>query len=847
MKAFISQETDAIDVDDEFINLVNFSRRRRRFTYEFAVRVNQIRAIKLRANRLRITLRYPSENKRKTLFDSDQSMSPEEAIDAILMDKPKTKDRIRSKRRNIISRRNIDITNRLNNEIARYVDRFGEEDAVTLLPTIRAYEFKTVQALREENSETSYVNDTVTYEDYSTAKSADLVPLSLEAINRFHKDPANLVMCRDKINTQDDAIRGTLKTYKSEKDAKKSKIVKTLRKDLIEINNVASIDELPPGELIPVLVRRKKQYVTVRRRINIRNKVFRRSRNLEVVVELLDREGAIVQRETHKLNHSKYYNDYTIPRVSPLIRYVNCVPGKNVLEIRQRDKKCNAIEVYRRKISDSDVLINSDYELVGRYRIRKRGRSKTTGGRFLRIIDEVQNTNPIIYRAIPVRGRRRGYGFKSVVAPPCKIGLANQVVRNKFSSIFVHPVEEGLSIEVKNFDTSAGTLRVLRKDLSAKERDYRPLTEELKDVTTPDIIIDSESMSFIDTSVRDGRTYEYTVDLTYVDGTRIRTIGTAFTEYHALDNEIEFEVEDVNVSNFRAPNVRMTIDTDETQTRGKTNLANMLKNYIKRSGTKSFYNSEEQEEELRDEADLLTVFSIERHNLTTGEREQFNIFNPASSPIFDDARLSRSSRLKPLEAGNEYRYVVTGCRIHPASLFRRSKIKRIDRRTKRKYSISVAKKLSRKTLRTGTILPRRGRSRNTGKNTIFNAAKTGSVKIVKVDLRDNMPAIKTGDVERINNYENKLTWSVQGDASKIDHFIISIDRRRSSIPVFHAIALSGRNRYVLIDRFTPKIRGPVEFKITPVYVDFTRGETVQIGQIVSSGIASKRRRQGRRY
>lgn len=847
MRTFISQETDAIDVDDEFINLVNFSRRRRRFTYEFAVRVNQIKAIKLRATKLRITLRYPSENKRRTMFGDGQSMSPEEAINAILMDKPKTKDRVRSKRKNIISRRNIDISNRLNNEIARYVDRFGEEDALTLLPSIRTFEFKTVADLREENTATSYLNDSVTYEDYSTAKSAELVPLSLEAINRFHKDPANLVMCRDKINTQDDAIRGTLKTYAAESDAKKSKIIKTLRKDLIEINNVASIEELPPDELIPVLVRRKKQYVTVRRRINIRNKVFRKSRNLEVVVELLDREGAIVQRETHKLNHSKYYNDYTIPRVSPSIRYVNCTPGKNVLEIRQRDKKCNAIEVYRRTISDSDKLINSDYELVGRYRIRKRGRSRTTGGRFLRIVDEVQNTNPIIYRAIPVRGRRRGYGFKSVVAPPCKIGMTNQVTKNKFSSIFVHPVEEGLAIEIKNFDETAGTLRLLRKDLTSKEKDYKPLSRELKDVVTPDILITSNEMEFIDTSVKDGRTYEYTVDLTYIDGTKIRTIDTAFTEYHALDSEIEFEVEDVNISNFRSPNVRMRIETDESQSSGKTNLSNMLKNYIKRSGTKSYYNSEDQAEELRDESDLLTVFSIERHNLTTGEREQFNIFNPASTPVFDDARLSRSSRMKSLEAGNEYRYVITGCRIHPASLFRRSKVQRTDRRTRRKYSVSVAKKLSRKTLKTGTLLPRRSRSRNTGKNTVFNAAKTGSIKIVKVDLRENMPTIRSGDVERINNYENKLTWTVQGDSSKIDHFIISIDRRRSSIPVFHAISLAGRSRYVLIDRFTPKIRGPVEFKITPVYVDFTRGETIQIGQIVSSGIASKRRRQGRRY
>ena len=847
MKAFTSQEIDAIDVDDEFINLVNYSRRRRRFTYEFAVRVNQIRAIKLRASKLRITLRYPTSKKRKSAFDGPGGLTPASAIDALLVDRPKTKDRIRARRRDIIARRHIDITSRFNNEIARYVDRFDEEDAITLLPNIRTYEFKTVSDLLDENIETSYVNSLITEEDLSTQDSSNVQSFSLEAINKFNEDPANLVMSRDKINTQDDAITGILTTAKMEKDARRSKIIKTLRKDLTEINNTTALEELPPNELIPVLVRRKKQYVTVRKRINIRNKVFRKSRKLSVVIELLDREGAILQREVHRLNHPKFYTDYIYPRRAPSIRYVNCVPGKNVLEIRQRDKKANSIEVYRRIINDSDILINSDYELVGRYRIRKRGRSATTGTRFLRIVDNVQNTNPIIYRAIPVRGRRRGYGFRSVVAPPCKIGTENRAVRNKFSSIFLQPVVDGLSIEVKNFDTSAITMSILRRDLSAKEKKFKVLFRELKDVDTPEHIIDSESMQFIDTSVRDGRVYEYIVDLTFLDGLKVRTIDTAFVEYQKLDSEVEFELEDVRISKHGSPNVRMKIVTDETQTSGRTNLTNMLKRYQKRSGTARFYNTDEQNEEMRDNADFLTVFSIERFNLTTGEREQFNIFDPSSSSIFDDRRLSRTSRLKPLESGNEYRYVVTGCRIHPAALLRRSRIVRTDRRTKRKYRVAIAKKLSRKALRTGTLLPRRGRSRNTGKNTIFNAAKTGSVKTIDASFKDQLPEVRRGDVEKINRYENKLTWSIRGDASKIDHFIVSVELRKSSLPIFHTVSIPGRNRYVLIDRFTPRIRGPIEFKVTPVYVDFTRGETTRIGQLISSGIASKRRRQGRNY
>ena len=71
MRTFISQETDAIITDEEFDNLLNYSRRRRSFLYEFTVRVDQIKAIRLNATALRLTVRKIKKRSRKRTFDKE--------------------------------------------------------------------------------------------------------------------------------------------------------------------------------------------------------------------------------------------------------------------------------------------------------------------------------------------------------------------------------------------------------------------------------------------------------------------------------------------------------------------------------------------------------------------------------------------------------------------------------------------------------------------------------------------------------------------------------------------------------------------------------------------------------
>jgi hypothetical protein len=311
--------------------------------------------------------------------------------------------------------------------------------------------------------------------------------------------------------------------------------------------------------------------------------------------------------------------------------------------------------------------------------------------------------------------------------------------------------------------------------------------------------------------------------------------------------EVSFTVSTPRISRGRTKaNCRFKIITNLENEDGKTNQTEILSDFLNTSGTKSSFSDPAQIEELRDQSRKIVVFSIERQNLTTGNRVLFNIFNPAASPTFDDAKMSRSSGLRMgLLPGNKYRYIIRAHKVSPGDLFRSASVKKIDRRTGRRYNARTAKSLSRKALRTGTLRPRRSKFRTVGRTAAFEVGKTGASKMVEVDLMNALPEIQSASVEKISDMENILTWRVSGDPSKIDHFIIMIERLRTKIPVFVAQSFPRRANYEYVDTFTPRMRGPIEFKIIPVYLDFTRGEEETMGGIVSSGLASKRRRQRR--
>jgi len=842
MKTFIPKGVDAIATDDEFANLENYSRRRGIFTYMFRVRIDQIRVLKLNATRLRITLKHDEKKKKKSTFGQG-ALSPKAAINALLVDRPSKKDDIRNRKKDIIQQRKMDVSARVDNDVARYVHQFSEEDAMTLLPMIRTYEFKTVAELRAARSETSYNNISFREEDYADVDGLDISSMSYEAVNKLGRDPASVIMSREKIVTQDDALFGTIPANKTEEDKFSNKVIKTLRRDLTITSNAKSLDELSDEDLIPVRVKRYKKYVTIKKRFLLRRKQLKNRNSFNVILELLDREGAIVQRETVRVDHRKLLQDYFIPRKSPMIRYTSSRVGLNVIRVTQRDKKATAIRVFKRTLNDSKPLINSPYTVVGTFNVRKRGRRRNRSTS-IRIKDYGPNSNPVIYRAVPMRGKVMYPLFKSIVVPATPLPKEFVVTKNKFSTMTLMSRDEGVEIEVRKFDKNAAFMAILRRDLTANERTFRLLSKEMIGDGSAWRKINSPVMTFVDSAVKDARIYEYQVRTMYKDGTEINLIGGTFIEYMSPSDEVSFTVSKPRVTRGRKNanctfNIAVTLENDD----GNTNQSELLKDFLKTSGTEQFYLTDSQKQELRDDSRKIVVFSIERMNMTTGGRVMFNIFNPSAGSKFNDTKMSKMSNVPRLSAGNKYRYIIRAHKLSPSDLFKEAGVSKIDRRTGRTYTTRTAKLRSRKAIRSGTVLPSRSKVRSVGRNAIFNMGKTGSYRAVNADLTDTLPEVVDAAVEKISNVENVLSWSVRGDTSKIDHFIIIIEKLRSTIPIFVAQAFPGVLEYEYVDTFTPKIRGPIEFKILPVYLDYTRGDMESMGGIISTGIAGKRRRQ----
>jgi len=739
----------------------------------------------------------------------------------------------------------MDITARLDNDVARYVHKFSEEDAVTLLPEIFTYEFKTAGELRAERSETSYDNAGFRDENYDDVDVMDVPTMSYEAVNKLNRDPARVIMSRDKLVTQDDALHGTIRSRKTEEDIFTSKVIRTLRRDLTVISNDQTLDSMDDDELVPVRVKKHKRFVTVRRSFRLRRKQLKNKNSFNVVLELLDREGAIVQRETVSVNHRKLLQDYFIPRRAPIIRLSSSRPGVNILQVAQRDKKASGVKVYKRVLNDSKPLINSPYSLVGTYRLRKRGRRRGRS-RFLRIYDKGPNSNPVIYRVVPVRGKEVFPLFKTIVVPAVTLRNEVKVTKNKFSTMSLRATNTGTEIQIRKFDMNASFMSILRRDLTAREKNFRMLSKGLLPGTGAWRTITGDTMSFTDRNVQDGRVYEYQTRVMYKDGTVMVLIGSTFIEYVFPTDEVTFNVTKPRITRGRrSANCTFKIVVNTENKDGKPNQSELLKDFLNASGTEKFYATPEQMQELRDDTAEIVVFSIERLNLTTGEREMFNIFNPAAGSTFNDTRMSRSSNISKLSAGNLYRYIVRAHKVSPSDLLKSASVSKVDSRTGRSYKTKTAKSRSRRALRTGTVLPSRSRYRVTGRNAIFNLGKTGSSHVIDADLSGALPEITRSNVEKISRRENVLSWTVRGDTSKIDHFIIMIEKRKSTIPIFVAQAIPNMLEYEYVDTFTARIRGPIEFKILAVYLDYTRGEPESMGTIISSGIANKRRRQGK--
>ena len=116
--------------------------------------------------------------------------------------------------------------------------------------------------------ETSFNNVGFRTEIYNDVLHLDPASAAVDSINKLQIDPARSVMSRETIISQDHSLRGTIPNSKSEADFYRSRVIRTLRRDLTTISSGLGLDDLDDDELQPVRVKSHKRYITITRRFN---------------------------------------------------------------------------------------------------------------------------------------------------------------------------------------------------------------------------------------------------------------------------------------------------------------------------------------------------------------------------------------------------------------------------------------------------------------------------------------------------------------------------------------------------------------------------------------------------
>ena len=79
---------------------------------------------------------------------------------------------------------------------------------------------------------------------------------------------------------------------------------------------------------------------------------------------------------------------------------------------------------------------------------------------------------------------------------------------------------------------------------------------------------------------------------------------------------------------------------------------------------------------------------------------------------------------------------------------------------------------------------------------------------------------------------NMLTWTIDGNLEKIDHFIITLTRLGVKSVIGGSHNISDSNSFVFYDILTDGEVGEVYYSLIPVYFDYSLGQEISSNNII---------------
>lgn len=618
-----------------------------------------------------------------------------------------------------------------------------------------------------------------------------------DLITKKFIDPASVADLNNDIVTYSSAIAGIRdKQHIESKDKNLSFLKKVITINDTVVDDAAAINnqtlQVPVRKKVKDNLRLYSQLIKIKKDLLNNNK-------FQLSVELVDEENVTVDSISQSVSVDSRgplkYKLIKPPHIDVKVIY----NGKVRITLRQNDKNAKGISIYQKIIQGNEPdLIKNKYRFLGSFEVNK------ANDFFIKDFDTITN-NFAIYRAFSydTDGNNSLLFSSKVIGANKNAGMFGSALEARIS-------EEGIAVEVNEYPPGAVSVAVIRRDVTLNEKIFsviEPVGEQIR------LTGDTLNKTFTDNRVKNNHTYEYSAKFYYRDGT-VKQSGNSIIEYIPLSKTKTFtrlEVLDAVQETPGTLGFGFSIITEIPE-----EDLDLIRTLLEKNGISEFFNDVQLAE--RDRFRDILAYNVTRTNLTTGQKESFGNI---STTQFSDRVNGEAAGVKPLENGNVYRYEVRTLLRVPETLFEKFQKKANDRNGV-EYTYLPFKFKHPVALKLGNI-PTKDSLKSNYAKTQMDFGDIGDSVETLLSLKNSLPSLYGANTRLVNENTAAITWTISGDISLIDHFLIVKQSFNSRAIIGKAHSNIDDNNFTFFYELTKDDVGEISFAILPVYNDYSFG------------------------
>lgn len=813
---------EILDISNDFASLISIDADRS-CVYEFTFKSDVAEALRRNANTVEIILRKQQPRDKTDVFESLRSSKNYHKFlsDILQKDSATSDSRNNTKNEGTVVLMH-DLTAAINNNIASKLSSDSVRTGV--LGSQRMIQLKSTHDLKRANKEPAIMQTTIAQQPQFS--SADDVRVSSYDLIMNGIDPSTIAEPQYPVIATHSAFAGFSTHAKRNALTLANEPISPISRAEALLVSAVFLDSrqrlsLSSGvnetDLIPIISDSK-----ITKTINtvlVRVPADFTSSDFYVAFQLVGASGRgigaaaqanyIVEDVIKRVRHSELVRLLETPRIPPRVSAVISVePGKNVIEIEQRDPVATGVRIMRRLVT-GDGDSSTTYEFITNIFLSKKD------GAF-KFYDIVNNMHSYVYRCISfgLHGNLSAE-FTSAVSRPFRLSNSRILDRQDFVVLHIAAAATGHNIVVSSIPSNAVSVGVMRRDLTAFERLPKYL-DDIQRVNTNVV-----NMTFNDENLKHGHVYEYTCVLFLQDGSSITTSTIVEKQFIPLaTGNVNLSVSDVAANDQGVPAIKFNLKSKfNNQTLNDVKLA------IEKQDMAHLFQDEIKSE--REDLQQLVSHKIDRVDLTTGKREVFDSF---MGDTFEDNEQNKKPGMSSLKPGHKYKYVISTQVRNAETMFEKYKKSVVDKSTGKPYVFSPSKALHPITLRTGTIVSRESLDKNHPENEFYHGS-TGNSYELDVTLDKPAPQIVDISAKRVNHSTTLIKWNLSSAVEDLDHFIITkqLLGQTSIIGKCHNVA-NGKS-FEFIDSLSFDDIGNISYDVIPVLNDYSRAQRASTNKL----------------